>query len=420
MKLIQISMDSHRKSLTFFLYYGDVTEGIFESQVHYHIEMITQKGIVCILLALVPVKFIIWRLMPTIRTLKKVRRHGIRILILPTFNPMRPQGKLLHFIYAYLFSLFIRICNSISLAIIIHARGMFCAHLAQKIKSFGVAFRFIFDMRADEVSELVFRLESLKKNANVVHRLSKTALEMQIDAIRHANVLLMVSQKLRSHVEKYLSLHNSRTFIIPSLARSDIFRYDSSRRDYMRSRLGLKDKLVLGYSGSVSPWQKVDRVMDILNGIRSRGLDAVLLLLTRETLLARGLAEEKGCEAFTWVMDCDYSQLGDYIMSFDMGFLLRERLQLNHVASPTKFAEYMLCGVPAFISSGIGDIDDIVRSHNVGVLVQNIADEDEIAHATDQFLKTGFDRKAISEFGLALYARESYLSLYEKIYGSSW
>ena len=226
----------------------------------------------------------------------------------------------------------------------------------------------------------------------------------------------MVSHKLRSYVQEYLGLHNPHTFIIPSLARSDIFKYEPARRNCMRRRLRLHDKLVLGYSGSVSPWQKVDKVLDILNGIRSRGFDAVLLLLTHDTEKASRLVEEKGCTASTRIMSCDYRNLGDHIMCFDIGFLLRERLMLNQVASPTKFAEYMLCGVPVIVSAGIGDLEDIVRSKKVGILVQNLSDDAEIAHVVDQFVRTRFDREAISKFGLAVFARESYLPLYEKLY----
>jgi glycosyltransferase involved in cell wall biosynthesis len=246
--------------------------------------------------------------------------------------------------------------------------------------------------------------------------LKQATLEMQINVLRHADVRLMVSQKLRSHVKDYISVCDSHTFVIPSLARSDIFRYDADRRDYMRSRLGLKGKLVLGYSGSVSPWQKVDKVMDVLNGILNKGLEAVLLLLTREIEEARSLAKKKGCMAFTRIMNCDYLQLGDHIMCFDVGFLLRDRLMLNRVASPTKFAEYMLCGVPAFVSAGIGDLDDIVRLQQVGVLVHDLTDDDEIAQAFDHYLRTRFDREVISKFGRKTFARESYISIYETIY----
>jgi glycosyltransferase involved in cell wall biosynthesis len=246
--------------------------------------------------------------------------------------------------------------------------------------------------------------------------MTKATREMQGIALRRANVWLMVSHKLRSYVNEDLGLHNPHTFVIPSLARSDIFKFDPARRDFMRRRLGLNDKLVLGYSGSVSPWQKVDKIFDILNYIRSRGFEAVLLILTHDTEKAWRLVEEKGCIDSTRIMSCDYQKLGDHIMCFDVGFLLRERLILNQVASPTKFAEYMLCGVPAFVSAGIGDLDDIVRYQKVGVLVQSLSDNAEIALAVDQFLETQFDPEGISRFGRECFARESYLSIFEKLY----
>jgi glycosyltransferase involved in cell wall biosynthesis len=410
------SIGLRMKSKLFFLYYGDVTEGIFDSQVHYHLEMIAQRKIDCTLLVLLPVKLLFRRCIPSIRKLRKVHQHGIKIILLPILNPLRPYGLALSLFYAYMFSLVIRVYNSIPINIILHTRGMYCGHFAQNIKRFGGVFRSIFDMRAEEVSELLFRLEGYKINYGLARRMTKATREMQGIALRRANVWLMVSHKLRSYVNEDLGLRNPHTFVIPSLARSDIFRYDPTRRDFMRRRLGLNDKLVLGYSGSVSPWQKVDKVLDILNDIRSRGFDAVLLLLTRDTEKASCLVEKKGCIVSTRIMSCDYRKLGDHIMCFDVGFLLRERLILNQVASPTKFAEYMLCGVPAFVSAGIGDLDDILRFRKVGVLVQNLSDNAEIALAVDRFLHTRFDPEAISRFGRESFARESYLSVYEKLY----
>ena len=172
-------MGSSRKSKLFFLYYGDVTEGIFDSQVHYHLEMIAQKGIDCTLLTLLPVKLLFSHFIPSIRKLQKVRRHGIRIILLPILNPLRLQGLVLSFFYAYLFSLVIRVYNSIPINIILHTRGMCCGDFAQKIKRFGGVFKLIFDMRAEEVSELLFRLERYKINYSIARRMMKATREMQ-------------------------------------------------------------------------------------------------------------------------------------------------------------------------------------------------------------------------------------------------
>ena len=37
---------------------------------------------------------------------------------------------------------------------------------------------------------------------------------------------------------------------------------------------------------------------------------------------------------------------------------------------PTKFAEYLACGLPVVINKGIGDTEEIVRDNRIGVVVE--------------------------------------------------
>jgi len=407
-----------RKTRLLFLFYGDVNEGIFDSQVLFHLALIVRQGLSVSLLVLFPMKWLFSQYGATMRKLREVRRYGIRVFLLPTLNPLRFIGRFLLILYAHIIGGSLRIMNVWRVPTIVQARGIFCGFLAIRMKRLRGVFRVIFDMRAEEVSELQFKLLQEGFTPTKAAYLLNSARKMQLAALRGADIWLMVSLKLRAYVEEKLGLHNSSTWVIPSSARVDIFRYDAERRTQMRQKLNLKC-FVLGYSGSLSPWQKVDKVMDILNYIRRTGCQATLLLLTRDTEKAKRLAEEKGCMAFTRILSCDYHQLGDHIMCFDVGFLLRDRMMLNHVASPTKFAEYMLCGVPAFISAGIGDLENIVQSQKVGVLVHDLSDDGEIGRVVDQLLQMRFDRKSISRFGQSFFARESYLSVYQQLYSGA-
>ena len=59
----------------------------------------------------------------------------------------------------------------------------------------------------------------------------------------------------------------------------------------------------------------------------------------------------------------------------DFGLLLRENNIVNNVASPTKFAEYLMAGLPVIISNGIGDFSYFVRFKNVGICIDSHIDK---------------------------------------------
>jgi glycosyltransferase involved in cell wall biosynthesis len=54
------------------------------------------------------------------------------------------------------------------------------------------------------------------------------------------------------------------------------------------------------------------------------------------------------------------------------------RHPLNRLAAPTKFAEYVLCGLPVLISPDIGDYSEYVAANEAGLV---ISPEDEVSPA---------------------------------------
>jgi glycosyltransferase involved in cell wall biosynthesis len=53
----------------------------------------------------------------------------------------------------------------------------------------------------------------------------------------------------------------------------------------------------------------------------------------------------------------------------DIGFLLRDESIVNRVASPTKFAEYCLAGLPVITTDFVGDFSAIIKEHDLGWIV---------------------------------------------------
>jgi hypothetical protein len=105
-------------------------------------------------------------------------------------------------------------------------------------------------------------------------------------------------------------------------------------------------------------------------------------------------------------------------MAADMGLLIRERHPLNEVAAPTKFAEYVMTGLPVMISEYIGDYSEFVRNKNIGIVLSNIAKEDEYLSKFASFRNdpTVPNRVEIFDLGKERFSKQKYAKLMNNVY----
>lgn len=139
----------------------------------------------------------------------------------------------------------------------------------------------------------------------------------------------------------------------------------------MRSALGFRDEhIVLVYSGGLSHYQQVPAMLGLWKTLLD-DLDLRFLLLTNEAphsapaamgslrtfgerLVHRKLPRH---DVFTALASCD------------IGFMLRDARELNRVASPVKFPEYLAAGLAVVGSPGTGDVSELIVAHDLGALV---------------------------------------------------
>ena len=96
---------------------------------------------------------------------------------------------------------------------------------------------------------------------------------------------------------------------------------------------------------------------------------------------------------------------------------------MNAVSSPIKFGEYLAAGVPVLISHGVGDTEDIVKKHNVGIVVEGLTEpslQNASKAAVDFFRmnRVGVDdvcRKVASHYFSLQVACEKYEGIYRKL-----
>ena len=163
--------------------------------------------------------------------------------------------------------------------------------------------------------------------------------------------------------------------------------------------------------------------MSFYRALRKNVPRLIFFIITPDTDIASRVCEELSIPPDAVVIKKEpYVTLPAYCNLADIGVLLRERALLNRVAAPTKFAEYILCGLPVMISSEIGDYSDMVATHSLGYVLEptllqreTIGDQDIPPH----FFSWGREsaqRRRIAEFGSRYLSQQSYAGFLKGLY----
>jgi len=210
--------------------------------------------------------------------------------------------------------------------------------------------------------------------------------EQQKQAALMADHIVCVSDALAEYLQQMVDIKGKPISTIPCAADRSKFFFDESIRKRVRKQLDIVDKIVVTYCGSFSHgWQVPDKILELVGAI-SETLpgEVFFLVLTPDREIAHQLVEGSMNSSNYRILTVNHSDVPKYLMASDLGLLLREEHILNAVASPTKFAEYLLCGVPVVVSKGIGDTSEIVQDLKGGVVLNGLtAEQDDLEKIAD-------------------------------------
>jgi glycosyltransferase involved in cell wall biosynthesis len=149
--------------------------------------------------------------------------------------------------------------------------------------------------------------------------------------------------------------------VIPTCVDLDRFRPRSLRRE--------TEQFVLGYVGSFGTWYMLEETIALFAALRERQPEARFLIVNRHDHQAIRAAfalcgvPESACE----LRSAPHGEMPELIAGMTAGVCL-VRPQFSKISSaPTKFAEYLACGVPVVATDGVGDLGEIIRETGVGL-----------------------------------------------------
>ncbi len=255
----------------------------------------------------------------------------------------------------------------------VHARSYVPAMLALKLKRrFGV--KMIFDVRGLMADEYV-DANHWRRNS-LLYRISKRAERRLFGA---ADAIVTLTERIWPIISEWDGLRGRSVVheVVPCCADLDRFKFSAADRARRRRELGIEDRFVLVYSGSIDGWYLTEAMADFFAAFRQQRADAHFLWLTpsrhdriKSLMTARGF----GAGDYS-VLAAAPADVSSYLSGSDAGLAFIKPCLSKLASSPTKYAEYLGCGLPLIINAGIGDSDALITEDCLGALVNDFDDQ---------------------------------------------
>ena len=261
---------------------------------------------------------------------------------------------------------------------LVHARSHIPAAIALRLKRrFGA--KMIFDVRglmADEYADA-----GHWRKDSVAYRVTKS---IERRALAGADGVVTLTERIWPLINRWDGLRDRSVAheVVPCCADLELFRFSQEDRDRRRTELALQDRFVVVYSGSIDGWYLTESMADFFVALKRGKRNGYFLWLTparhervHELMGARGISENDYA-----VLASSSRDVPSYLSAADAGLAFIKPCFSKLASSPTKYAEYLGCGLPLIINEGVGDSDELITRERVGALVRDF-NELEYANA---------------------------------------
>lgn len=242
------------------------------------------------------------------------------------------------------------------------ARNVIATNMALRVKPFSSVKKICFDGRG------AIAAEWSEYEVTVAPQWKAEINTLEKDAVLKSDCRIAVSEHLVKYWRTNYNYTGNEHAVIPCTI-SGSFISMLPEDDFIaakRKSLGYEvDDILFAYSGSTAGWQSFNLLKEFLDPLLgSSEKNKVLFLAKSETNIDALKASYPKQVTQQWL---NHNEVKEVLNSCDYGVLIRENTVTNQVASPTKFAEYLACGLPVIISDNLGDYSSFVVNNTCGI-----------------------------------------------------
>lgn len=130
-----------------------------------------------------------------------------------------------------------------------------------------------------------------------------------------------------------------------------------------------KSDYIVTYVGSTAAWQSTSQLVDIIEKVSKLSENTRFMILTNGSIPEMDRLKGKYQQRITY-KSVKHSHIEYYLAMSNLGIVIRDDNIVNHVAAPTKIAEYLTNGLKILYSGNIGIITDLKSVLNESVLIE--------------------------------------------------
>ncbi len=253
---------------------------------------------------------------------------------------------------------------------LVHARSQIAAAIAVALKKrFGL--KMIFDIRGLMAEEYVdaghWPADSVR------YRLTKA---MERRALAASDGVVTLTRRIWPLIRDWDGLKGREVIhqVVPCCANLQEFRFDQRDRDRRRAELNLANRLVLVYSGTIGSWYWTAEMIDFFAELCKKRSDALFLWLTNgDQSYIHDLMQRRQIPSNSYtIIAAPSSDVSSYLSAADLGIAFYKPGFSRFATSPVKVTEYLACGLPVIINSGIGDLDELIEFERIGSVIKDL------------------------------------------------
>lgn len=274
--------------------------------------------------------------------------------------------------------------------------------------------RLIFDVRGLMAEE--YRDAGVWREDSLPFRLVK---KIERRGLKRADQVVVLTRRLREWLIREQLAAADKIEVIPCCVDPELFATATARPDPSRS-----ERFEVIYAGSLIGLYLVEEIGRFFMAFKKRQPNAFLRLLSASPpeQCAKQLRQAGLNADDFWIGAVPAADVPSYLRGASLGISFRKSTFAQIAASPTKIPEYLAAGLPVVSNAGIGDVDDLLETEGVGVIVREFTPEEfaraaEVAQALagDQSVRRHCTEVARLHFDLEAVGGKGYGNVYARL-----